>query len=279
GVLKAQRALRRASDRLKLLMNDPTLPVGSERLLLPTDDALDEPLAYSLVDEIETAIEHRPEVDTALLDIDDASIRSVVAENGVLPRLDLRVQAAMRGLEEYAGRAYGEIAQNEFLDDFLVGLFFEQPVGNRGPEAEYRRRRLERMRSVIAYRRVVQGIVLEVKNALDDVVTNYRLIDQARAGRIAAAESVRTLLVEKKLTNTGYTVERLNVELTRQDALAAAERAEVRALIDYNTAIARLHRATGTTLERNRINFVVPDTNQLEPFERSDMIGREELVR
>ncbi len=275
GVLIARRTLRRASDRLKALMNDPELPVGSELLVLPSDEALDQPLTYSLVDEIESAISHRPEIDTALLDIDDTSIRQLVAENGTMPKLDLRVQAAMRGLEEYAGRTYGEIGRGEFIDNFLLGLFFEQPVGNRGPEAEFRRRRLERMQSVIAYRRTVQNIVLEVKNALDDVVTNYKLINQARAGRIAAAESVRTLLVEKQLTNAGYTVERLNVELTRQDALAAAERAEVQALIDYNASIARLHRATGTTLEHNRINFIVPDANQLERGEQAALIGRE----
>lgn len=269
-VLRAQRGLRRASDALKVLMNAPDLPVGSEMLLLPSDSAIDEPLGYSLVDEIETAVTHRPEIDTALLTIDDASIRQLVAESGTLPSLNLRAQAALLGFEEYAGRSYGEIGRGEFIDEFLLGLFFEQPIGNRGPEADYRRRRLERMQTTIAYRRTVQEIVLEVKNALDDVITNYKLIEQARSSRIAAAESVRTLLVEKELTNLGYTVERLNIELGRQDSLAAAERAEVQALIDYNTAIARLHRATGTTLERNRINFVVPDLNQIEPFERVD---------
>ena len=125
------------------------------------------------------------------------------------------------------------------------------------------------MRSVVAYRRAVQDTVLGVKNAVDDVKTNYRLIEQARASRIAAAEALRTLLVEKELTDRGYTVERLDLELGQQDALAAAERAEVAALIDYNRAIARLAEATGTTLERNRINFVVPDANQIEERERA----------
>lgn len=271
-VLRAQRALRRASDRLKVLMNDPELPVGTETLLLPSDDALDEPLAFSLLDEIETAIGNRPEVDTALLAIDDASIREVVAENGLLPQLDLRAQASLLGFDDNAGSAYGEIGQGEFLDEFLLGLFFEQPIGNRGPEAEFRRRRLERMQSVVTYRRTVQEIVHEVKIALDDVVTNYKLIEQAKASRIASAEALRTLLVEKELTDRGFTVERLDLELGQQDGLAAAERAEIQALIDYNTSIARLREATGTTLRRNRINFVVPDVNQLEPFERASEI-------
>ena len=42
--------------------------------------------------------------------------------------------------------------------------------------------------------------------------------------------------------------------------LTQAERDEIGALVDYNTAIAALHAATGTALERNRIQFVVPDS-------------------
>lgn len=267
-VLRAQRAVRRASDRLKLVMNDPAIPVGSELLLVPSDEAIDEAMTYSLLDEIETAVSRRPEIDAALLAIDDASIRMVVAQSGVLPALGLRAQAALLGFDGNMGDAYGEIGRGEFIDNFLIGGFFEQAIGNRGPEAELRRRRLERMRSVIAYRRTVQEVVLEVKESLDEVVTNYQLIAQAQVGRIAAAEALRTLLVEKELTDRGYTVERLNLELNQQDSLAAAERAEIRALIDYNTAIARLHASTGTTLERNRINFVVPDVNQIEHRER-----------
>ena len=34
-------------------------------------------------------------------------------------------------------------------------------------------------------------------------------------------------------------------------------------------AIADLHRATGTALSRNRIDFVVPDVNQIEPGNRA----------
>lgn len=273
-VLRAQRSLRRAGDRLKLLMNDPELPVGSELMLIPSDMAIDEPVSFSLVDEIETAVSKRPEIDSALLAIDDASIRQVVAQSGTLPRLDLRARAALMGFDENTGDAYGELGRGEFIDEFLIGVFYEQPIGNRAPEAELRRRRLERMQSVIAYRRVVQAVVLDVKIALDDLVTNHRLIEQARASRIAAAEALRTLLVEKELTDRGYTVERLSLELNQQASLAAAERAEIQALIDYNSAIARLHEATGTALERNRINFVVPDANQIERGERASEMNR-----
>ncbi|MBX3362935.1 MAG: TolC family protein [Phycisphaeraceae bacterium] len=255
-LLRAQTALRRASDRLKLLINDPDLPVGGEVILLPADAALDAPVAYSLADSITTALEKRPEIQQAILSIDDTSIRQRVAEQNRLPQLDMRLQTRFLALEDNAGEAY-ENLDGSFVD-YLVGLFFEQQIGNRAPEAELRRRRIERMQATISYQNTVQQIVLEVKNSLDNMTTSYKLIEQTRTSRYAATEVLRALLVEKE-TIRGYTVERLDLELNRQESLANAEREEVAALIDYNVSLAELAAATGMALERNRIDFKVED--------------------
>ncbi len=268
-ILVAQTALRRASDRLKALINDPDLPVGSEVLLVPVDRAVDEPIAFSLVDAVTTAIDTRPEIDHAILSIDDASIREVVARNSRLPRLDLVAEVTLIGFDSRMDDAYGNLGDGEFIDEFLLGVLFEQPIGNRLGHAGYRRARLERLRSITAYRKAVQDVVLDVKNELDAVVRDYKLIEQARLTRIAQGEALRTLGVEKELTDRGYTVERLNVELNQQEALAEAEVAEVAALVAYNSSIARLYAAMGTALERSRIDFVVPDANQVLEGDRA----------
>ncbi|MFI4898480.1 MAG: TolC family protein, partial [Phycisphaerales bacterium JB059] len=222
-LLIAQTALRRASDRLKALINDPDLPVGSEIMLVPVDLAVDEPIEFSLLDAVTTAIDARPEVQQAILEIDDASIRRVVARNAARPRLDLTAQVALIGFDEDMGKAYGNLGDGEFLDEFLLGVLFEQPIGNRAGNAGDRKARLERLRAITGYRKTVQDVVLDVKDALDSVVRDYRLIEQAKLSRIAQGEALRTLQVEKELTNLGYSVERLNLELNQQEALASAE--------------------------------------------------------
>ncbi len=262
-LLVAQTGLRRASDRLKALMNDPDLPVGSEIMLVPVDLAVDEPIEFSLLDAVTTAIDARPEIQQAILAIDDASIRQVVAQNAARPRLDLTGQLSLIGFDDDMSKAYGSLGNGEFLDEFLLGILFEQPIGNRAGNAGSRKARLERLRAITGYRRAVQQIVLEVKDALDSVVRDYRLIEQAKLSRIAQGEALRTLQVEKELTNQGYSVERLNLELSQQVALAAAEINEIKALVDYNSSIARLYAATGTSLERSRIDLIVPDANQV----------------
>lgn len=255
-VLRAQTNLRLTSDRLKQLMNDPDVPVGSEVILVPADRAVDEPVRFSLVDSLRSAVQYRPEVQLAILAIDDSTIRRMVADNARLPDLSLRLQTRVSALNKSPASTYGDVVDAQFVD-YVAGLVFEQPIGNRRAESDLRRRSLERMQSVVAYRNTVQQVIGEVKSALDRMVLNYRLTDQTKASRVAAADSLRVLLVEKQ-TNQAYTVERLDLELREQENLAQAERQEVGALIDYNTALTDLFASMGTLLERNRIEFVVP---------------------
>jgi outer membrane protein TolC len=255
-VLRAETQLKTVSDKLKSLINDPDFPIGSEVVLLPADFAVDEPVKFNLLDSLRAAITFRPEIQQAILAIDDSSIRRIVADSARLPDLTLRLQTRITALQNSFGDSYREIVDARFVD-YIAGIAFEQPIGNRKAEADYRRRNLERLQSVMAYRNTIQQVVGDVKGALDRVVLNYRLIDQTRASRVANAESLRVHLVEKQELQ-GYTVERLNLELQKQDLLASSERQEVQALADYNTAIADLFAAMGTLLERNQIQFVVP---------------------
>ncbi len=255
-MLRAQTQLRQTSDRLKSLMNDADTPVASEVLLVPADDALDEPFTFNLLDCLRAAVTERPEIEQAILSIDDTSIRRVVADNARLPRLDLRMQVEFQALDNPGWQAVQNTFDGQFVN-YLVGLVFEQPIGNRRAEAQFRQRTLERMQAIVSYRNSVQQVLLEVITALRNVTTNYRLIEQTRASRIATTDELRALNVETERLR-GLTVERLSLALDTQERLANAEREEAQAITDYNAAIADLYASIGRTLQRNRIDFRVP---------------------
>lgn len=257
-VIRAQRTLRSTSDQLKVLINDPELTIGSEVLLMPADIAIDEPIRFSLVDAVTTALTERPEITRALISIDDSTIRKSIARNQLLPRLDLELSARYAALDENVGDAYSDIWEGGFID-YVVGLTYEYAIGNRAANAELRRRQLENIQAVTSFQNTVQQVVLEVKNALRDTVTGYKLIAQTRAARFAATENLRALEVQIETTG-GYTAFNLDQWLSRQQALSLAEAEEVQALVNYNIAISRLYAATGRTLERNGIKFIVPET-------------------
>lgn len=260
-VIRAVNALRQASDRLKLLINDPELTVGSETLLVPTETLIESPIVFSLAESIATGLAARPELARAVLAIDDASIRAAVARNARLPLLNLALESTLRGLDSDAAEAYDDIVETQYVS-YLLDLAFEQPIGNRAAEAQFRRRQLERLRATLGFRRTAQAVVFDVKTALRDVRTNYKLIQQTRTARVAATENLRTLQVLED-TIASLTPDFLDLKFNRQEALAGAELEELGALVDYNIALAGLQRATGAALERNGVRLVVPDAGVL----------------
>lgn len=256
NVIRARRQLRAASDRLKLLMNDPELAVGSELVVQPIDEVAGKPISYSLRDAIMTAVGHRPEVQEAILGIDDASIRQLLADNARLPQLNLFGRITYAGLDDSFSDSYDELFEGRFIS-YLLGLAFEVPIGNRAAEAEYRQARLRRTSAAIGYQQVVQNVILDVKNALRDVVTNYELIQATRSFRVAQSENLRALQVREDLV--GLTPEFLNLRFQRQNTLAQARSEEVQAMINFDQAVAELYRAMGIGLTMNRIDIELID--------------------
>jgi len=255
NVIRARRRILAASDALKALINDPELTVGSEALLHPVDSFVASPVSYNLRQTIVTALDQRPEIEQASLAIDDASIAQTVADNARLPLLDLSAQIAYFGMDEDSSDSYGNLFDAEFID-YILGLRFEYPLGNRAAEAGYRQARLQRSQALLGYRQAVQDVVLDVKSALRDVVTNFELIEATRSNRIAQAENLRALLVEEE-TLAGLTPEFLNLKFQRQERLAFARQEELLALANFDQSVALLYRAMGTGLTMRDIDIEV----------------------
>ena len=257
-VIQARRDIGRAADALKAIINDPDLPVGGEFDLVPVDFMVDAPYGYDLRDSVATALARSPSIDAAILDIDDAAIREIVARNGRLPELDLRAEVSWLGLSDGFGSSVRNIDGDDI--DYLVGLQFSQPIGNRAAESVLRQARLRRSGAVIGYRKSIQQVVLDVKNAIRDIAAGYALVGQARNFRLAQAENLRSLEA-LRVTLAALTPEFLNLLFQRQERLGEAQLQELQSLAIYNIAIAELGRATGNGLEMNGIDLVVVGPN------------------
>ncbi len=261
NLIRAWLSSRDASDRLKLLMNDPGMSVGSDALVVPIDQLVQEPIRYSVREAVVTAVEQNPAIALALLRIDDSAISMVVADNGRLPQLDLQAGVTLTGQDTLGtgtgsfDGAFSDIADANFVS-WLAQFAFSQPIGNRAAEAEYRRARLQRSAAVIGYQSAIENAVFAVKTSLRGVTTSFELIEQSRASRLAAAESLRALTVLEQ-TLAALTPEFLQTKFQAQDRLAAAYVAHVDAMVNYSTAMARLYNAMGTGLTMNRIDLQV----------------------
>lgn len=253
-VIRARAAVRQSSDNLKRLIGSPELPLAAETLIEPLDTPADVPVTYNLVDAVSAAIRKRPELVKALSQIDDASVRQTVADNGRLPILNLLATLKYNGQGSSLERAYSKVTDADYIE-YVIGGQFEMPIGNRSQEAAYQQRVIERRAAVSNYQKVAQDVVLDLKSSLRTVMTTYELIGVTRNARRAAADALRALEEQEK-AGVAMTPEfLLDLKLRTQERLADAESQEVQALTDYNTAIARFYQAMGTLLERNGIEF------------------------
>lgn len=268
-LVSAQRALRDASDQLKMLMNADDLPLVAERVIEPTDQPTDHVVQRVLTESIRRGLEQRPEVHQALLNIDDAWVRQAVAENQKLPQLDLTAQMQMLGLDEDVDESYSEIGDGQFID-WLIGLRYEQPLGNRAAEAVYQQQVLARQAHVLGYRRAARDVTLSVKQALRAEQNAYELITITRRARRATAQNLRTLQ-EREEAGQELTPEfLLDLKLSTQQRLAEAELREVRAIIEYNIARTQYLQATGELLAAYGVDLELPQPreNRTEPDDR-----------
>ena len=255
-VIRAQAALRDASDRLKRLIADADRSLLDESVLVASDAPITVAVSYDLKETAVAALERRPDVRRALLRVRSDAVREGVADNAVLPQLDLFVRLSAIGLERDVDDAFDEAFDQDFVDS-AVGLSFELPHGNREAKARQRAARLRTLQTAIEYRDTVRSAIEDIKVALRTVETNYRLTSQTTLARIAAAENLRALLVEEETTR-GLTPDFLNLKLNRQEALALAETEEALARSEYARAIADASRALALTLEQNGVQ-VDPD--------------------
>jgi outer membrane protein TolC len=261
-VISQQSLVHRSSDALKKLINTNTLPIESEEVIVPTGSITANQVSISLRQAIVTALERRPDLRKLAMTIDSESINMKVADNALLPQLDMQAQMSFYGLGDTAGDGYQEVFDGDYLN-YVLGLKFSVPLGNRAAKAMYQSSRLQQMSAVAAYKQAVQQTLLDVKNALRDIVTNNELIQANASYRIAQTENMRALAVEEE-TMAGLTPTFLNLKLQTQVGVANARIAEFGSIVNYNKAIVSLNKAMGTTLDTHQVLVIdeSPQTKQ-----------------
>jgi outer membrane protein TolC len=242
-LVRARRLVEASSDRLKAWMGSEDLPPLSPVLLLP-DATFDEmPAVFDPLAAVRAALRERPAVRRAVLEIEDAALREVVAENGERPRLDAIAGVTLRGLDDDLAEAVGDPVDRDFYG-WTVGLALEMPIGNRAARATLHEARLRRDASFLRYEETVRTVVEDVRAALRDMATARELLTSARTVRLAQAENLRALLAEEE-RRAALTPEFLALKLLQEDRLAAARLQEIAAQADFHRARAAWWSASG----------------------------------
>ena len=239
-----------AEDRLLAVLNDPELPIGGRTEIIPDDFPQLSRIDVDPIAEVQTALDHRPELKEQELTIANARIAVGQATNLELPRVDVTFRYSIDGLAINADGAFDQMTTSDFQTYFIL-VDVEIPIGNRGPRAARQRAELQRRQAEKALQARMEEIILDVHLSARNIRTTYEQIGPSFESAESREREVSSIVAraERKDINT------LNSELGAREALAAERRSMLAAMVEYNIAIIDLERAKGTLLEYNNIEL------------------------
>ncbi len=282
-LIRAAAAIRNAEARIRALVNSPTMLTQRSNELIPNQVPTANFVATNLDDAVLTALEHRPEINAAMEEIEAARVRRNVAQNELMPVLDLVLETYVSGLQDRydVAQSWGD----QFYKgepSYTAGLLFEVPLHRRAARANLERRQLELRQLSSRLQAAIELLHAEVEVAVREVDTSYREM-QAKYISMKAAETDVNYLQRRWEELPGddraasFLLEDL---LDSQDRFAFEEMGFARAQVDYTVSLTRLNRATGTLLKQERVEILPAHVEGLPAieFERSGGGGHIETV-
>ncbi|MBW2280342.1 MAG: TolC family protein [Deltaproteobacteria bacterium] len=206
------------------------------------------------------ALELRPELASARSLVDDARLQLDLAENQVLPTLDLVGRYQFDGLSGRSDdpntiipnnrkESYDKFFRNDGNRSYTIGAQFSIPIGNQVARAAETEAEIGFRRAKTSLRREEQKVLLEVRKAVRDLASSIEGIQAAERNRVAQSETLDAEQERLRLgDSTPFQV------LQHEEDLAQAERQLIRSLQVHRDAIADLDRAQGTLLDRLNIS-------------------------
>ncbi len=246
GVIVAETTVLNAEDNLRRLLAIPRDDPAWSREIVPTDQPRFDKQPADEGAALAAAMENRPEMATARQQLKDAELSERVAGNQT--RHSLRFLADLAPGVGEDRLVFTPPGSDTTTDSdgvqWSVGLTYGFPVGNRAAKSNYAIATLNREKGELGLQNTEQSIRVDVRAAVRSVESGSKRVDAAHSSTILQRKTVEA--EQKKFENgmsTSFEVLRIQTDLSN------AQLAEIRAILDYNKALADLERAKGTLLE------------------------------
>ncbi len=264
-LIRTEAAVRNAQERLKALTSDPALLSSPNTELIPGDRLVLTAAPVDVQQAASVALENRPEINQAFLQLRAATIREKMQRNELMPELNLVLQGSLGGL---SGGDFADASGREFTTGgpgYGAGLVFSFPLENNIARARLERRRLELRQQLDQLKTTIDTVFLEVKISAREVATAYRETQAKYAAVKAFTSDVEALLARRVLQTTApapgadeslQTSVYLDALLDAQDRRTVAEEEFIRAAANYQISIVNLERSQGRLLAYSDVKIV-----------------------
>ena len=251
-LLQAGREVIDAQDVLLRLMADPKVSLLDELEIIPQTAPAVKTKELEQNEILGRAINKNPVMQQARVAIAVADINIRVAENQEMCRLDLIASSRLQGIGYGRNQAQDNFNRGDYVS-YAVGLSLEFPLGNRQREAELLQRRLERRKAVSTLQNLADQVAIQARMRIRLIETN--LAEMKIQAEAAEAARIQLQAVEdSEPVRERLTPEFLLVKLQAQAALADSQRAQIKAVADFNISMAELAQTMGAVLELRQVS-------------------------
>ncbi len=241
--------------------------------IIPTEKLVIREVSMTLDEAVETALKKRPELEQLTYQVAQNEVDRKYYKNQGKPDVSFTAGLISQGTSgkvwktgstgglpgvvqipvldhpfygEY-GTAWGQVYGFDYLT-YNFGLNVEIPLFNRSNKAQLAQLAISDRRYETQVRNVQQSVIVEVRNAFQNIMTQRESMEAARVARELSEEQVNgvTKRFEAGLS-TNFEV------LQYQRDLANARVNELRAMIDYQLGLASLQAATFTLVDDNDV--------------------------
>ena len=219
---------------------------------LPSERPRENPPPEDAPTLVQVAISNRPSLNLLREQLKEKRIALRVAENQVLPSLDVHGEYYMNGLSDQLDKSVQQAGTSNYTD-WTLGLGMDVPIGNKTARSRRQIAELEVARVHIRLNAVEQNVAFEITELISDLHAQWQRLEIAKLQARETQEWLRVSRIRYTQPQASSTTQDwLLLALTD---LQSAMRAYVdavsdvgEALAEYNTLLADLNQAQGISV-------------------------------
>lgn len=231
-------------------------------LLLPSEKPIESQPPAESEAMIQVALVNRPSLNLLRERIKERCLVLGIANNGVLPSLDLRGDYWMNGLAERLDDSFKQAGSGDY-SDWTLGFGVDVPLGNKTARSRRRMAELSLAREQMRLAATEQSVAFEITELVSDLQAAWQRTEIARRQTQETQEWLRVSRIRyTQPPVAGTTQDWLLLALTD---LQSAMRSYVDAIsdlsdavADYNTLLAELQQAQGMSVYEWRQQSAAP---------------------
>jgi len=266
-IVSAEQTIQTQEELLKYIINSKNKSIS----IVPTDRPEITSFSAKFNKFLLEALNNRPDIDMAKLDLENYKIYVKYRKNQLLPNLSLQASYYTNGLggtqliygpgsifdhrevigtiERSIWDAIKESVENKY-SNYSISLNLKVPLSNKKERAQYTSAKLDLKKSLLTLKNLENKIYSEVKNGIKNIQTNKTLFDK---NKIALKLQGQKLKAEKMKLSVGLSTNYQVLTFQRDYANSVANK--LQAAINYKLSIAKIKKILGTTLKEYNVKF------------------------